>query len=86
MAPSLILLLRQGLMSKFSDPAFRHLISSMGLYLKIGVLPFFEKPLVITRGEVFREYLLGRGVYNGRNGRCSCDFSKEIFTLWGISC
>jgi hypothetical protein len=39
--------LRQGIMSKFSNLAFGHLISLMGLFFKIGVLPFFEKHLLI---------------------------------------
>jgi hypothetical protein len=48
MALFLILLLRQGLMSKFCNLAFDHLISLMGLSFKIGILPFFEEPLLIT--------------------------------------
>jgi hypothetical protein len=40
--------LRQVLTSKFSNPAFHLLIRSMGLSLKIGILSFFEKPLLIS--------------------------------------
>jgi hypothetical protein len=43
----LILLFRQGLMSKFSNLAFGHSISPMGLFLKIGILPFSEEHLLI---------------------------------------
>ena len=48
MALPLILLLRQGLMSKFSHLAFHHLISLIGLSHKIGILPFSEGLLLIT--------------------------------------
>ena len=35
-------------MSKFSNLAFGHLINLMGLFFKIGILPFFQEPLLIT--------------------------------------
>jgi len=35
-------------MSKSSNPVYRHLISSMGLSLKIGILLFFEEDLLIV--------------------------------------
>jgi hypothetical protein len=44
----LILSFRQGLPSKFTNPAFDHLISLMGLFLKIRILLFSEEPLLIT--------------------------------------
>jgi len=44
----LILLLRQGLLSKFSDLAFRYSIRLMGLFSKIEILTFFEEPPLIT--------------------------------------
>jgi len=47
MAIFLILLLMQDLPSKFSNLAFGHLISLRGFFFKIGVLPFFEKHLLI---------------------------------------
>ena len=40
--------LRQALTSKFSNPAFHLFIRPMGLSLKIGILSFFEKPLLIS--------------------------------------
>jgi hypothetical protein len=43
----LILLLRHGFTNKFSNPAFSLLISLMGLYLKIWIVPFSEKYLLI---------------------------------------
>jgi hypothetical protein len=45
---SLILVLRQGLMSKFSHLAFHPVISQIGLSVKTGIPPFSEAPLVIT--------------------------------------
>ena len=36
-----------GLMSKSSNPVYRHLISSMGLSPKIGILLFSEEHLLI---------------------------------------
>jgi hypothetical protein len=47
MALSLILLLRQGFMSKFSNPAFHRLIKPMDSFLKIGTLPYSEEHLLI---------------------------------------
>jgi hypothetical protein len=47
MALSLILLLRQGLMSKLSNLAFRHLISPIGLSVKNGILTFSGVLLLI---------------------------------------
>jgi hypothetical protein len=48
MSLSPILLLRLGLMNKFSNPAFHHLIKPMDLFLKTGILTFSEKHLLIT--------------------------------------
>jgi hypothetical protein len=48
MALSLILLLRQGLMSKYSNPVFCHLIGPIDLFFKIRILLFFKKHLLIT--------------------------------------
>ena len=42
----LILLLRQGIICKFSNPAFPHLINLMDLFLEIGILLFFEEHLL----------------------------------------
>lgn len=42
-----ILLLRQGVISKFSYLAFHHLISPIGSSLKIGILLFSEEHLLI---------------------------------------
>jgi hypothetical protein len=47
MALPLILLLMQGLPSKFSNPSFCNLISPMDLSFKIGILLFFEEDLLI---------------------------------------
>jgi len=47
MAILLILLLMQDLSSKFSNLAFGHLIRVRSFFFKIGVLPFFEKHLLI---------------------------------------
>jgi hypothetical protein len=47
MALSVILLLGQVLISKFSNPAFCHIISPIDLSFKIGILPFFEEHLLI---------------------------------------
>jgi len=35
-------------MNKFFIPTFDHLISLMGLFFKIRILPFFDEPLLIT--------------------------------------
>jgi hypothetical protein len=43
----LIPLLRQRLPSKFSNPAFCHLISPIDSSFKIGILIFFKEPLLI---------------------------------------
>jgi hypothetical protein len=40
-------LLGLGPMSKFSNPAFHHLIGLMDLFLKIGIIPYSEKHLLI---------------------------------------
>ena len=45
---SLILLLGQVLMNKFSNPVFHLFIRPMGLSLIIGILSFSDKPLLIT--------------------------------------
>jgi hypothetical protein len=42
MALSKILPSVQGLMSKFFNPAFHHLIYPMGIFIKIFLPPFFE--------------------------------------------
>jgi hypothetical protein len=47
MALLLILFLKQGLRSKFFYPAFHHLISPIGLSLKIGIRLFSEEHLLI---------------------------------------
>jgi hypothetical protein len=47
MTLSPILLLRLGLTSKFSNPAFHLFIRPIGLSLKIGILSFFEERLLI---------------------------------------
>jgi hypothetical protein len=39
--------MRQELIVKFSNLASAHLINLMDLLLKIGILSFFEKPLLI---------------------------------------
>jgi len=36
-------------MSKFSNPAFSFLISPTGLFPEIGILPFFDKHLLIMK-------------------------------------
>jgi len=47
MALLLILLLRQVLTNKFSNPAFHHLISPIGFCLQFGILSFFEELLLL---------------------------------------
>ena len=49
MSLPLILLLRQGITSKFSNPAFPDLINPMDLFLEIGIFPFFEEYLLIMQ-------------------------------------
>jgi len=47
MALSLIPVLRQGITSKFCNPTFSPSISTKDLFLKIGIIPFFESPALI---------------------------------------
>jgi len=57
----------------------------MDFVSKIGFLPFSEEPLLIT-GRSIQRASSGEGRLHGRKRRWSYDFSKEIFTLWGIPC
>ncbi len=75
----LIVLLRQWFTSRFSNPAFRHLITLLSLSLKLELLLFSEGPLLIA-GRSLQKASSEEGVYNGRKRKWSYDFSKEIFT------
>lgn len=70
---SLILLLGQVLWSKFPNPVLSHLISPIGLPVKIGILIFSEVPLPIT-GRSLQRASSGNGRLHGRKGRWPYNF------------
>ncbi len=78
--------------SKFSNPAFCHLISLIDLSFKLGTLLFFEKPLLIS-GWSLQEPFRGKFVCMGGRGNDPMTFKRNLHSLgclllirWGSAC